>query len=491
MPWQTWRSKKVSTRFVSYEDDQWVRWRRANTWPIIWLICPIVLLICIFVGFIQGEGNASVSLILAALTTGGFLFAYIMRRPRMGLYLATASFMFDSRGIPGPINLSPSNILLIFILVAVVLKWLHYRSRNVDKASLLLGSGLLIAAFTSLFVAKFPGTVLRLMITITSGLIILFLTQVLMSRSSDLAHLVKAYTVGAGICALLGVIQGALAKFAGIQYGRLFWCLGGSGAGEVIKLSMPRVTSTWLDPNIFGLFLVPAVPFTWAVFPRGWKRHLLMAILLSGMALSYSRSAWIAAIVAVLVTIGVRWLSQESKRADAPAEVVRLYLLLFVMVILMFSVVRLRIWDRLISMNVEAYERRIEMSLIGWRYYLASPVFGVGPGNFLKLSNVFTHNSYLSVLIEYGTIGGLAWFSLLLLTAWRGLKLTFQSATFGLRRLSIASLGAFAGVLVGGLSIEIQNAKFVWLTIAIITAMTTRFSTATRSNPTNREEARA
>lgn len=480
-------------RLVGYIDDQVAHWRRASAWPIIGIIGFIVL--SVFAGYVQARmGNMWIPIILlVVLLVVGFIFAYIARRPHIGLYLAVASFMLDSRGIPipAPITLSLSNIFLIFTLMAVLLRWSHYRNRNVDKVSFLLGSGLLVAAFPSLFVAQFPGTVLRLMVTIIGGLIVLFLTQVLTTCSSDLARLVKVYIVGAVICALLGVIQALLVRFAGVHYGRVLWYLAGSGTGP-IELSWPRVASTWLNPDSFGVFLVPAVPLVWGVFTRGWKRYLLVAILLSGMALSYVRSAWIATAVAVSVTIGVRWLSRKwDKRAGAPAMVIWLYLLLFIVVILIFAAVRMRIWDRLLSMNTEAFEKRIQMSLVGWRYFLASPLTGVGPGNEWLVLAIQTHNSYLDVLVEYGLVGGLAWFSLLVLTAWRGLKAAFRCVKLETWRLSVAYLGAFVGALTGGMAMGIQNNKFFWLMIAIITTLATQFSMAAQSESSKVEDAHA
>ena len=129
------------------------------------------------------------------------------------------------------------------------------------------------------------------------------------------------------------------------------------------------------------------------------------------------------------------------------------------------------IWERLVGLNLLAFKERIEMTLIGLEYFLKSPYLGIGLGNLLPLSGIFTHNCYISVLIEYGIIGGLCWFFLLVRTILIGIKNISQSINKELRCFSITSLAALSGLIVGGLSVEIQNTKFKWLIIAVISVL--------------------
>lgn len=220
--------------------------------------------------------------------------------------------MFDSQSlpVPGPITLSPSNLLLVLTLAAISLRGLFARDGHrdlalaqIDKPSLLAGGGLLVAAFFTLFVAQFPDIVLRIMVTLVGGLLVLLLTQALVTRTAELEALLKVYTWGATICAAFGIIQGLLARFAGVQYGRLMWALGG-GPAPIIGLDIPRVAATWNDPNSFGVFLAPAVALALGLPIRGRVKGLLTGGLLSGIALSYSRTAWISTAVAIATVAG-------------------------------------------------------------------------------------------------------------------------------------------------------------------------------------------
>jgi O-antigen ligase len=365
----------------------------------------------------------------------------------------------------------------------LLLRWLHpYTTAinvppaHIDKTSLFLGSGLILAAVLSLFVAIYPEITMRLIITLIGNLLVLFAVQALVTKRMEIERLLKVYIAGATVCALLGITQALVAKFVGFEFGRVMWALGGGPGNPVTILSIPRVTSTWLDPNIYGLFLVPAVSFIWGVSLKGWARFLILVILIAGLAVSFSRTAWLSTVTAVTATLTLYWLAPRlGKLPSTPVTGLRASFLFLIGLALAAAVPWRHIWDILVLLNPAAVEGRIDMSRIGLRYFYHSPILGMGPGNFLPVSMAFTHNSYLSILIEYGLIGGLAWFSLLALTGWRGIKVLVRCRRPALSRLTMVSLGAFAGLLVGGLSVEIQNDKFVWVVLGIITVLFREF----------------
>ena len=401
------------------------------------------------------------------------LFMLVMHKPQIGFYLSVLSFMFDSQTIPGPMNLSVSNVLLVVTLVAVGIKHVlvrrdphHPYFGRVDRLSLLLGGCLLVAALLSLFVAQFPEIVLRMMVTIVGGLTVLYLTQVLSPDFSKVVRIVKFYVWGAVVCAGLGILQSL-----GAEFGVLSWGINYSEIG-MFSLPLPRVASTWLDPNIFGLFLLPAVFYAFAVLSSRITRYLVITVLLSGVALSYSRTAWTSAVIGVLVYWGVSRLSRRSSRpGDVARTALRGYLAVLVPLGIGLIVWQAGIWEWLIDLNRESVDLRVNLNLVAWRYFLSSPVFGIGPGNFWEMLNTLSHNSFLAVLVEYGLVGGLAWSLILGLTAWRGMQIVLGRVNPEMQRLMLCSICCFMGLLAGGLAIEIQNVKFVWFTVAIITTL--------------------
>jgi O-antigen ligase/polysaccharide polymerase Wzy-like membrane protein len=441
-----------------------------HAWPVVAIASVVAS--ALLVGITLGRGNLIIPLALIALVGAAVLFRFMMGYPPLGLYLAVMFLMFDSRNVPGPVNVSPSNVLLVMTLVAALLNWFgarHQAARinpaRIDKVTLVSSTGLLIAAFLSLVAAQFPLTVIRLTITILGALLILWLTQFVITDADRIKQLIEAYIWGAVICSVIGIVQALLAIFAGVYLGIIYTYVG------TIMLDLPRVASTWLDPNIFGLYLMPAVPLAWGIPMKQWQKTIVLVLLLVGIGLSYSRTAWVSTAISAWI-IWVVSIVRPSRQFSGSFSIPLRWFLVFIVTIMWTAVgLRLGLWDALVDLNRDAFEGRIDMSLAGLKYFESSPLFGIGVGNFLLLSDLFTHNSYLSVLIEYGLIGGLAWFSLLTVTAWRGLKLALQPYRFGLRPLGVVCFSAFSGLLIGGTAIEIENDKFVWLSIALVTIL--------------------
>jgi len=411
-------------------------------------------------------------ILLTELAIISLLFIRIVRKPILGLYLSVFFFMFDSLYISTPIiNLSLSNIFIVFTLIAVIMRWIYYKRINIkriDKISLLLSGGLVFSAILSLNVAMYPVITLRLIITVIGGLLLLFCTQVLISHPFQIRNLLKVYIASATICGLLGIIQAFLAVYAGIEYGRITWALGTPTKG-MTQLQIPRVTSTWNDPNIYGLFLIPGLIFVINIPKKKLMKYALSIVLLFGIALSYSRTAWISAFVAVNILLALYWIRGRKLKSVKKFEfVLRGSALLFMVLMITFIIPWADIWERLIELNPISFKDRIRMTYIGLEYFSKSPFFGIGLGNLLPISQAYTHNSYISVLVECGIIGGLCWLLLLFRTVKIGFKNFLKITNESLWHLTTSSLAALVGLLVGGLSIEIQNAKFMWLMIAIV-----------------------
>jgi O-antigen ligase len=127
-----------------------------------------------------------------------------------------------------------------------------------------------------------------------------------------------------------------------------------------------------------------------------------------------------------------------------------------------------QIWEQLLLWNTASFYGRIDMSQIGWKFFRTSPMWGIGPGNLLLVAGVFTHNSHLGILIEYGIIGATAWAGLLLVTIKCGFIGYTRTLNNNERKLAIAALATLIGLLTGGLAIELQNNKFVWLVFAVL-----------------------
>ena len=439
-----------------------------------WLV--LLAVTAVGAGVFLGMADTTAAIVLFSFMAFLVLFSIVWNNPRTGLYLAIVMLMFDSQSIPGPISISASNVLLIITFIALVGRWLTSRRDptrlkvgRVDTLTIILGCSLLFAAALSLYVAKYNDPVLRQSITIVGGLTVVFLTHVLSTDGSDVYRLAYAYIWGAMICAVLGILQSILAAFSDVTLGVVYPFVGST------TLTLPRVASTWLDPNVYGLYLLPAFPLALLLITRGWVKWPMLAVLAFGLFVSYSRTSWLGAALSVIVVFTFLISRSAGRRLPLKTVILRWMILLAGYAAAILIAVRLGLWERLLDLNRDSFDNRFVQSLLGLQYYLNSPLVGIGPGNLLVESGVFTHNSYLSVLIGYGLIGALAWFALLITTGWRGLVFVFKCNQPCLWRVGLAAMGAFSGLLVGGLAIEIENDKFTWFVIALMPLLAQRF----------------
>jgi O-antigen ligase len=401
-----------------------------------------------------------------------FLVVFLPQGPQLGLCLVVASLLLDSKGIPGPITVSPSNIFLLLTLISIGLRFLRHKNKDIGMAragwlGVVLGFGLLVGAFLSLTRAEYPAFALRGSVTVVGDILIFTLALALTRTRADIATLVRIYLWSAVVCALFGIAQILLYMFMGITIGRVDNLVGES------LLLVPRVSSTWIDPNIYGLFLFPAIPMVWGVLKNRWLQASALAILVIGVLLSYSRTTWISTFITICLFLTLVFLFRNGQ-ADWKFFRKRLVVVVLVAFVFIAIVIKVGIISKLVSMNPDSLTSRLSMSRVGLGYFFESPLIGMGPLNFLQVSHVFTHNSYLSVLIEYGLVGALPWFGLIALTLGYGMKTIIRSGQRDAWILNAALFCGYVGLLIGGLAIEIQNFKVLWLMSALLIGLALR-----------------
>jgi O-antigen ligase len=128
---------------------------------------------------------------------------------------------------------------------------------------------------------------------------------------------------------------------------------------------------------------------------------------------------------------------------------------------------------------------RLLLWITAWGYFMHSPVFGVGLGNFVHLYGsdvigsfmppeiVEVHNIYLQLLAETGLVGFVAFFYLVV-QSWRQARGQWRcSLDFLDRALAFGVLGALLSVLVHGFVggiLEGQIATLLWVLLALLVA---------------------
>lgn len=219
-----------------------------------------------------------------------------------------------------------------------------------------------------------------------------------------------------------------------------------------------RLTGLLIDPNAFGGLIATALVLhlttTAAGAPLLSRRagRLADAVLSVGLLLTFSRSAWIGAVLGLLFVA-------------LPLPRVLGRVLGRVLVPLVAGVVLASAWlpsfSDLVSRPGQV-TARVSIAGNALHDFLGDPLLGTGLGVFGATHGVIVHNSVLWFLTELGLVGLLAFAGFLLAHALRGLW-TLRATRGRARGLA---LGLFAGVGTGlGVSVGIEAVyqRYWWL----------------------------
>lgn len=232
-----------------------------------------------------------------------------------------------------------------------------------------------------------------------------------------------------------------------------------------------RAKGFFLDANVFGPFLVPAIAILLQEIlePRLLRlrpsvKLLMVAVMLAGVLFSYSRGAWINATVAIVIVLLVTAIRRGGARRAG--RMLALILVLGGSVLAIFAAVgSVQFLNERAGPQTYDTERfgaqRTGISLAG-----QNPI-GIGPGQFEEVSPLSTHSIYVRVLSEQGVLGFMTLIALLLVT----LLLATQNALRGRSTYGIGSaalLGAWAGILVNSAVIDTAHWRHLWIVAALI-----------------------
>jgi O-antigen ligase len=268
--------------------------------------------------------------------------------------------------------------------------------------------------------------------------------------------MVEALIVGASVTATLAVAA-------------LFVSFPGSDLLTYPK----RAKGLFDDPNVFGPFMVVPLALILAelVEPRllPWPRRWLFVVLLicgSGVLFSYSRAAWLNAILALTTMVATYALRRRSARRAIAALGLGLLAagLLFVFLVLTGSVTFLEQRAQLQQYDTERFrgqEASMEMA--------SNHVLGIGPGQYVDYAGIAAHSTYLRALGEQGAVG-LALIVLLLLgtLVLAAGNVVHGRTTFGIS--SVPLLGLWAGLIANGFFVDTLHWRHLWLVAGLIWA---------------------
>lgn len=252
-----------------------------------------------------------------------------------------------------------------------------------------------------------------------------------------------AISVTAAVQAMLGIYQFCFQKMLGLKLlGEYIAPLGTGGLSTIDQggLKLIRAYGTFPHPNIFAAFLVFGLVTTlYLIVSRATKPKYLpiLSLLLIpttiGIFLSFSRISWLVTSTIILIYLYKAW-TRDLLKQLAWQTIVSCATILV-------------LWSGLLFTRVESlpgsnsYLERINYNSYALEVIQASPVFGVGLGNYIpQMIQMFhvqpwqyqpPHNIFLYIGVQLGLIG-IGLFVLLLMMifrrTWAGEKSELRSA---------------------------------------------------------------
>jgi O-antigen ligase len=246
-----------------------------------------------------------------------------------------------------------------------------------------------------------------------------------------------------------------------------------------------RAKGTFGDPNHFGVYLTFVLSLSLAQTALGLRRGsrrdqvffgAMSTAAFATLVATYSRSAWLATLVATLicaVALAGAWRSGRLHRPRKGA------LIALICALALSAGVAPSVAERLepsSSINVVSDRGHSQTVRFALRQFKAHPVLGIGPGGLgVKLREGSrtsgAHSTYLTIAAELGLVGLLA--LLLAITIAVRLLVTSYRSSRG-TELGLLALGlgaAYAGYLAANATYDLGFDDFVWLVLGSVSAV--------------------
>lgn len=362
-------------------------------------------------------------------------------------------FLFFCLYIPFQIALNPAlGVDLasgrVFVLI-LALMWLISALKNRQVCvpariqTFLILSFLFLSAFSLLW-ARNPDWGLRKLLFLLSIFPIYFITAAISKSDFDRVKIVKFLVWGAGLAALVGLIQFSLQFVWGLDNILKFWAgniapvfLGTAFSQAVLAYpswlvnlggkTIFRAISTFPDPHMFSIYLGIALPLAIALYFSIKKKIYLilsMTILLADL-LTFSRGGYVGLATGLLFFLAI---ILRNKKINPKKIFISFVLILVLFVFLALTPVGNRF---LTSFNAKegSNQGRLEM----WKEaagIIENNPLGVGLGNYaLEIKATadyrepfYAHNLYLDIAAETGIVNAIIWIGLIVFSVRSFLK---------------------------------------------------------------------
>lgn len=382
---------------------------------------------------------------------------------------------------------SPHDVMMLVLLISCVTARVRF-DRKLTPLFILILLWLIGGAFSLIQVGDQQKPIQYFGTSVYLGIAaIMFACLTSEGDPGRLRTLRRGYLIAAAIATAVGFIG-------------FFHLLPGSDAFLALSEdgSSARVSATFKDPNVFGPFLI----FPMLLLIIGLLREktrlfdlAILAFLLGGLFLSFSRGAWIHFMLSALVATVFVYSSTQD-----PGKRARIVVLGFFTVIGMaLTVIAL---DQVPAIHEMLLERakalqpydtgpggRFSLQQIAITTILEHPN-GVGPFEFARLYGGQQHDVYMEGLLVYGWLGGLAYLTFVVATLLLGLRTVRVPTPW--QPYLVAAYATFVGEAFEGIIIDSDHWRhyflvmgLVWgLSVATINSVRTAWRPNARFEPT-------
>jgi O-antigen ligase len=198
---------------------------------------------------------------------------------------------------------------------------------------------------------------------------------------------------------------------------------------------------------------------------------VVLALLTTAVLLSFSRAAWgqlaVCAGLLLLITFAISRSSRERVRVVLLAAAGLAALALLIVALLSIDAVGELFRER--ASLEQSYDAgptgRFGRYRDGFTMALGAPL-GIGPLQFAKFFPEDPHNSYLNAFVSGGWLGGISYFTLVIVTLAVGFRWLFVPTPW--QRLYVAIYVAFVGVALESLIIDTDHWRHYFLLLGVL-----------------------
>jgi len=244
--------------------------------------------------------------------------------------------------------------------------------------------------------------------------------------------------------------------------------------GSDAFLTYDRVSATFKDPNVYGPFLIfPLVLLVIDLATRGFRLLdvAIVATLLGGLFLSFSRGAWghfaLSASIALVLLLAV-----------SPDARMRRRIITFVLIAVIAAALLTAVFMSIDSVHQMFVERakaiqpydvgpggRFGHQELALSVILDHP-FGIGPFEFDRMFGEQQHNVYMQGMLVYGWLGGAAYLALVALTLLVGLRTVLIPAPW--QYFLVAAYATFVGEAFEGMIVDTDHWRHFYLALGLV-----------------------